>query len=108
MPYGFNITFEVYSISDLTITFEWDSPRGDGPEVIIDRYIITITPRPLSSYEVSILPGSYLIWNVTLDYNTSYTATITAENCAGQSETLVHPSTIEYGNCSFNSNNLDI
>ena len=54
-----------------------------------------MTPRPLSH------PISNLVllppWNVTLDYNVIYIASIIAVNCAGESEAAELPEYIEYG-----------
>ncbi len=78
--------------------FEWDPPLGIGPEAIVDNYTITITPEPVShpiSNEVLASP-----WNVTLNYNVIYTATITAVNCNGDSDILTLFS-IEYSECMF-------
>ena len=97
VPSGFNITGVVYTVDNLTVTFEWDAPQGSGPEVVVDTYIITISPSPLAPSDVNRLPNSPLTFDVTLDYNTIYMATITAENCAGESETFVYPNRIEYG-----------
>ena len=77
------------------MTLEWDPPEGSGPEVVVDYYRISITPRPLS-HSISTVLDYSLNWNVTLRYNTRYTANITAINCAGESGTLVLPG-IEYG-----------
>ena len=84
---------------DLTVTFEWDEPQGGGPQAVVDSYTIVISPPPLFPYEVNVLPNSPRALNVTLDYNTTYSATITAENCAGKSMTYVYPDVIEYGMC---------
>ena len=72
-------------------------PQGSGPQTIVDNYIVTIYPPPLFPAEVNVLPNSPLALNMTLEYNTTYSATITAENCAGESETFVYPDVIEYG-----------
>ncbi len=63
--------------------FEWDLPPGSGPEAIVDNYTITITPAPVSHPVSNVVKASP--WNVTLNYNVIYTATITAVNCAGDS-----------------------
>ncbi len=73
--------------------FEWDLPPGSGPEAIVDNYTITITPAPVSHPISNVVLASP--WNVTLDYNVIYTATITQMNCAGDSDVLTL-STIEY------------
>ncbi len=97
MPTGFNLTGVEYTITNLTVTFEWDGPQGGGPQAIVDNYIIIITPMPLHPSYVTVLPNTPLTLDVTLNYNTTYTATITAENCAGMSETFVYPLGIVYG-----------
>ena len=77
--------------------FEWHEPQGSGPQVIVDNYIIIISPRPLYPADVNIVPNLPEVFYATLNYNTLYTATIIAENCAGESPTLVYPFVIEYG-----------
>ena len=79
------------------VTFEWDGPQGGGPETVVDNYTITISPAPLFPSDINILPNSPQTFNVTFNYNTSYMVAISAENCAGESETFVYPSVIEYG-----------
>ena len=97
VPTGFDITEEYPTVTDITLTYEWDSPQGMGPEVIVDYYLITISPQPLSHSNTSVVSSSP--WNVTVDYNVTYIASITAVNCAGQSGTLELMG-IEYGMCS--------
>ena len=63
----------------------------------MDNYTVVITSMPLSPFGINVLPNSLLALNMTLDYNTPYMVTITAENCAGMSETFVYPLEIEYG-----------
>ncbi len=74
--------------------FEWDLPPGSGPEAIVDNYTITITPAPVSHPISNVVLASP--WNVTLNFNVMYTATITAVNCAGESDILIS-SSFEYG-----------
>ena len=92
-PIGFNITGESYTVSDVTVIFEWNLPQGSGPQVVVDYYRISITPAQL--FPDSSVSHS-LTWNATLDYNTTYTANITAINCAGESETYLLPYSFEY------------
>ncbi len=73
--------------------FVWDGPQGSGAQAIVDNYIITVTPNPVSPARI-VVPSSPL--NVTLHYNNIYTATVTAVNCAGESQTFALKN-IEYG-----------
>ncbi len=93
-PTGFNTTRDYFTVMDITVMFEWDSPGGSGPEAIVDNYTITVNPMPVS-HPISnvVLSGP---WNATLSYNVIYTATITAVSCAGESSTFTLPG-IEYG-----------
>ena len=93
-PFGFEIARNSFTPMNNTATFVWDPPRGMGPEVIVDYYWISISPRP-RSHPVSNLVYSSP-WNVTVDYNITYNANITAVNCAGKGET-VQLSNIKYG-----------
>ncbi len=97
IPSGFNITGVDFTITNVTVTFEWDGPQGSGPQAIVDNYTVSVTPYPLFPFGVNVLPNSPLALNVTLNYNDVYMATITAENCAGRSETFIYPFLIEYG-----------
>ena len=93
-PTGFSIIMEYYTVMDSTVTFEWDPPPGSGPESIVDNYTIIITPTPVSHSMNNVV--LYSPWNVTLNYNVEYTATITAVNCAGKSNSYILFN-IEYG-----------
>ncbi len=97
-PTGLNIVQEYYALLNTTIILDWDPPPGSGPEAIVNNYTVTITPAPVShpASNVVITPP----WNVTLNYNVMYTATITASNCAGNSAVLTL-STIEYSEYIF-------
>ncbi len=83
-PTGFRITNIFNSMLNITVTLQWDSPPGRGPEAIVDNYTITITPSHPISNVVLASP-----WNVTLNYDVVYIATITAVNCAGESEASI-------------------
>ena len=87
IPSGFNITRANFTPVNNTITFEWDPPQGMGPEVIVDYYLIFITPAPLSHPILNNVSSSP--WDVTVNYNTLYSVNITALNCAGKSGTFV-------------------
>ncbi len=63
--------------------FEWDPPNGSGPEAVVENYKISILPMPVSHPISNVVDNTS--WNVTLDYNVIYSATITALNCAGES-----------------------
>ncbi len=85
---------EYYTLLDTTVTFEWDPPRGSGPEAIVDNYTLSITPVPLSHPQIN--AGLFMPWNVTLSYNVLYTAALIAVNCFGESSPLFLTD-IEYG-----------
>ncbi len=93
-PTGFNIARDFFTVMDNTVMFEWDSPGESGPEAIVDNYTITVNPMPVSHPIFNVVLSGP--WNVTLSYNTIYTATITAVNCIGESGTFTL-SSIEYG-----------
>ena len=94
VPTGFRFTGEYHQFMNTTLTFEWDSPQGIGPETIVDNYTITISPSP------PLQPNKYRVmqppWIVTLTHNTIYSINITAANCAGESAAFEF-SEIEYG-----------
>ncbi len=76
------------------VMFEWDSPDGSGPEAVVENFIISILPMPVSHPILNMI--NITSWNVTLNYNVIYNATITAQNCAGKSEPVVLTN-IQYG-----------
>ena len=86
-PTGFSILSDHHRANDTIPTFEWDPPGGMGPQTIVDYYIISISPSPLSHPGTNIVHSSP--WNVTLAYNTLYNLSITAVNCAGESGVFV-------------------
>ena len=86
IPSGFAITGENFTPMNSTITFEWDLPQGMGPEVIVDYYLVFISPSPLSHPILNNVSSSP--WDVTVNYNTRYSVNFTSFNCAGQSGTL--------------------
>ena len=98
IPTGFVVTEQYPTDIAKTVTFEWDEPRGIGPELIVDYYLISITPQPRSHPIINNVSSSP--WNVTLDFNVAYITTITAVNCAGQSMTLVLPES-EFSKCQY-------
>ena len=85
-PGNFTITREYHTASNITVTFEWDPPQGNGPEVTVDSYEISVTPSPLS-HSTPITINS-TIWNTTLNFNIAYVATIISINCAGAGKPL--------------------
>ncbi len=93
-PTGFSITRDYFTVMDNTVMFGWDSPGGSGPEAIVDNYTITVNPTSVSHPISNVVQSGP--WNVTLSYNVIYTATITAVNCAGESNSFTLPG-IEYG-----------
>ena len=83
-----------------TITFEFDLLQGSGPERVVDYYIISISPEPLSHPVINSVYSSP--WNVTVSYNTEYTATIKAVNCVGVSSVSRLSNIILYGTYKIN------
>ena len=83
-----------YAILNYTISLQWKPPEGSSSAAVIDKYILSVIPKPVS-HPISNEVYS-TIWSVTLDYNTVYTATVTAVNCAGESNTVILPD-IQYG-----------
>ena len=93
---GFNVTGVEYKVTNINVTFEWDLPQGGGPEVVIDYYLLSVFPRPLSQPITANISRSLLSWEVTVEYTVIYSANITAINCAGGSETAILPTVIEF------------
>ena len=91
IPSGFNIIGQSFTVSNVTVMFAWDEPLGSGPEAVVDNYIVTVSPSPLFPSANNTLPNTPLSLNVTLDYNTTYVVSITAENCAGLSQAFTLP-----------------
>ena len=89
VPSGFNFTVLSYTLRSVVITFQWEPPQGGGPQTVVDYYLLSVSPRPLSQPITANVSGTLVFWNVTLEYNTSYSANITAVNCAGNSGTAV-------------------
>ena len=103
VPSGFNIPGVVYTVDNVTVTFEWDPPQEEGPAVVVDYYLLSVSPSPLSQPVTANVSGSLLSWDVTIEYNRLYSANITAVNCAGDSEIAVLPTVIEFGMSHFNA-----
>ena len=70
-----------YSISDFTVSVEWESPASDGG-VGIDSY--TLTGAGITA-PLTVLSNESLIATLTLSYNEMHMVSITASNCAGES-----------------------
>ena len=85
-PANFTITREYHTTSNITVTFEWDPPQGNGPEVTVDSYEISVTPSPL--FHSTPITINSTVWNATLNFNTVYVATIISINCAGAGKPL--------------------
>lgn len=75
--------------------FQWDEPQGEGVQAVVDNYTIDISSFPSESSIV--IPNSPQALNVTINYNTNYTVTIIAENCAGPSERFIYSNITGYG-----------
>ena len=96
IPSGFNISGVVHTVANTTVTFQWEPPQGEGPQAVVDYYLFSVFPQPLSQPVAANISNIFLSWNVTVEYNTSYFVNITAGNCAGDSETAVLPTIIEF------------
>ena len=70
-----------YSISDFTVSVQWESPASDGG-VGIDSY--TLTGAGITA-ALTVLSNELLMTNLTLSYNEIHMVNITASNCAGES-----------------------
>ena len=93
-PIEFNVTRVYYYILNYTVSLKWNLPVERSPSFTVDRYILSIKPKPVSQPTSNEIYST--IWNVTLNYNIEYTATITAVNCAGESNMVILPN-IKYG-----------
>lgn len=69
----------------ITVQFEWDPPLGSGPEFVVDGYQLLILAET-DSVDVNVSSAS---WNITLDYNVEYTASISSINCVGESSQVI-------------------
>ena len=88
-PSNLSIMSMSHGLMNTTFTFVWDQPpQGGGPESIVDNYTISITPSPPSDPNTTTLPFPPSPFIVTLSHNQMYTLSLTAVNCAGQSEAL--------------------
>ncbi len=75
-PTGFNITREYHGEMETIVTLDWDT---NGSE---KNYTVSVSATSVSnlSYVVDSSP-----LNITLAHNVSYSVSITAVNCAGES-----------------------
>ena len=67
--------------------------------MVVDYYLLSVFPTPLSQPTTANVSGTLLSWDVTVEYNRNYSANITAVNCAGDSETALLPTVVEFGMC---------
>lgn len=68
--------------------FEWGPPPiGNGPEFVVDSYRLLVTDDTAVWDSVN-LSASSRSWNVTLDYNEEYRASIASINCVGESSLI--------------------
>ena len=70
-----------YSISNVTVAVQWESPASDGG-VGIDSY--TLTGAGIT-VPLTVLSNQTLMAPLTLSYNEMHMVSITASNCAGES-----------------------
>ncbi len=67
-------------LSSSIITLDWNPPSSTGGVSV--RYVLTISPTPLSGSPVTVETTSA---QITVSYNTPYNVTVRAVNCAGMS-----------------------
>ena len=72
-----------YTMLNITVSFGWDLPQGSGPEAIVDYYVMSIMPEPLSHPVMNTVNSRSL--SITMEYNTMYRTGLIAVNCAGDS-----------------------
>ena len=71
----------IYSICDFTVSVQWESPASGGG-VGIDSY--TLTGAAITA-PLTVLSNEPLMATLTLSYNEIHVVSITASNCAGES-----------------------
>ena len=88
IPTGFTTTAQYHRHRETTVTIEWNPPpRNSSPAAVVDSYIISFLPAPISHSTKNVLLA--LLFNVSLAHNTFYDINVTAVNCAGESQALV-------------------
>ena len=87
MPSNFKSIEEFHESNYSTLTFSWDPPQGSGPEAVVEYYVVSFSPAPVSHSVANMVQSSP--WNVTLAHNIVYRINVTAVNCAGESDILV-------------------
>lgn len=88
VPTGFSITRMQHTMTDTTLTFEWDPPQlGLGAQSVVDNYTFIITPDSLSHPDEFYDPMSPL--DVTVAHDTDYDVVLLAYNCEGESDPSV-------------------
>ena len=83
---------------EATVSLEWGAPQGSGPDVIVDYYNVSTSPRPPYQLASFLVSSQYQNATIILEHNEVYTIDITAINCAGESGQAV-PLSVEYGKC---------
>ena len=78
------------------VALDWDPiPLGTGPEVTVDNYILYISSSLMSEPLINVTDSPPV--NITLDHNVLYSISLTALNCAGESENQTRQ--IKIGKC---------
>ncbi len=84
------VSLQQDGVSSSLLTLTWSPPSSTGSVSV--NYTLIISPPPLSGSPVTVETTST---QITVSYNTPYTVTIRAVNCAGMSsDTMISISSI--------------
>lgn len=84
---GFSAVRSYPEATHIAATFEWGPPpQSIGVKSTAIYYRLSISPAPLNYPDTVEITD--LSWNVSLEYNTNYTASITAVNCLSENSNV--------------------
>ena len=82
-PHGFRFSRLYHGADETTVTLQWQLPLLDEhPASVVDNYIINVLSS--ATYPEKVVVDSPP-FNITLLHNVQYTINLTAQNCAGES-----------------------